>query len=196
MATPSVQTPLDERLTSPENLGVYLRNESSTPVSAQKELDVLWSQNTDTQVLSNIKEDHHPLLTFVAGLLTGLILTTLFFWVFNSRPQNPAMNAVSQNAVQTSVQDVSKTPEVPTVSKKMGQASVKAASQPTLEPTGNNAVKATVYVVKSGDTLGGIAYKFYGSYSPAYVDRLKKANNLKGDALKLNQEVVIPPKNY
>ncbi|MFN7310768.1 MAG: LysM peptidoglycan-binding domain-containing protein [Vampirovibrionales bacterium] len=193
MATPSVGTPVSENITSSENLGVYLRNESSTPASAQKELDVLWSQTTDTQVLADIKEEHHPLLTFVAGLLTGLILTTLFFWVFNSRPQTPAMDAVSQAVVQETVKDAPKAVTTPQVVEK---AAPDVSAEPTAEPTGEKAVKATMYTVKSGDTLGGIAHKFYGSYSPDYVARLKKANNLKGDALKLDQELVIPPKNY
>ena len=193
MATPSVETPVSENITSSENLGVYLRNESSTPASAQKELDVLWSQTTDTQVLADIKEEHHPLLTFVAGLLTGLILTTLFFWVFNSRPQTPAMDAVSQAVVQETVKDAPKTVTAP---QKVENTSPNVSVEPTAEPTADKAVKATMYSVKSGDTLGGIAHKFYGSYSPDYVARLKKANNLKGDALKLEQELVIPPKNY
>ncbi len=193
MATPSVETPVSENITPSENLGVYLRNESSTPVSAQKELDVLWSQTADTQVLSDIKEEHHPLLTFVAGLLTGLILTTLFFWVFSSRPQTPSMDAVSQTVVQESTKEAPKTVKAPQV---VGKASPNVSAEPTAEPTGEKAVKATMYSVKSGDTLGGIAHKFYGSYSPDYVARLKKANNLKSDALKLDQELVIPPKNY
>jgi LysM repeat protein len=193
MATPSVETPVSENITPSENLGVYLRNESSTPASAQKELDVLWSQTADTQVLSDIKEEHHPLLTFVAGLLTGLILTTLFFWVFNSRPQTPSMDAVSQPVVQETVKDA---PKVVTVPQTVEKASPHVSAEPTAEPTGEKAVKATMYKVKSGDTLGGIAHKFYGSYSLDYVARLRKANNLKGDALKLDQELVIPPKNY
>jgi len=193
MATPSVVAPLNETITPSENLGVYLRNESSTPVSAQKELDVLWSQSADTQVLSDIKEEHHPLLTFVAGLLTGLILTTLFFWVFNSRPQTPSMDAVSQNSVQDVVKDA---PKVSATSQSIEKTLPNASAKPTAEPKGEKAVKATMYTVKSGDTLGAIAHKFYGSYSPDYVARLRKANNLQGDALKLDQELVIPPKNY
>jgi LysM repeat protein len=188
MATPSVETPLNESQIPAENLGVYLRNESSPSTSAQKELDVLWSQNTEPQVLSDIKEEHHPLLTFVAGLLTGLILTTLFFWVFNSRPQTPSINAVTQPVPQEQIKAANSSPVV-----ESGSA-IKA--EPTAEPTEGQAVKATMYTVKTGDTLGGIAHKFYGSYSPNYVVRLKKANNLKSDALKLDQELVIPPKNY
>jgi LysM repeat protein len=192
MATPSVETPLNQSQIPAENLGVYLRNESSPSTSAQKELDVLWSQNTETQVLSEIKEEQHPLLTFVAGLLTGLILTTLFFWVFNSRPQTPSIDAVTQQVPQAQSKEQPKAVVSPPIVK----VAPKLNAEPTPEPTGEKAVKATMYTVKNGDTLGGIAHKFYGSYSPNYVDRLKKANNLKSDALKLDQELVIPPKNY
>lgn len=192
MATPSVETPLNTSQTPSENLGVYLRSEHTASTSAQKELDVLWSQNTDPQVLSEIKEEHHPLLTFVAGLLTGLILTSLFFWVFNSRPQTPSIDAVTQPVPQEQSKVEPKAVALPPVVK----VTPKIKAQPTAEPTGEKAVKATMYTVKNGDTLGGIAHKFYGSFSLDYVARLKKANNLKTDALKLDQELVIPPKNY
>jgi len=46
---------------------------------------------------------------------------------------------------------------------------------------------ATMYVVKSGDTLGGIAYR-HG----VKVDAIRKANNLKGDKLSVNQKLTIP----
>jgi LysM repeat protein len=104
------------------------------------------------------------------------------------------MNAVSQNAVQEAVKEA---PKAVASSQAAEKASPNVATpQPTPEPSGEKAAKATMYTVKSGDTLGGIAHKFYGSYSPDYVARLKKANNLKGDALTLDQELVIPPKNY
>ena len=57
--------------------------------------------------------------------------------------------------------------------------------------------KGTVYRVKSGDTLGSIAESVYGEVSPALLDRILKANNLaNANKLSLDQELIIPPKNY
>lgn len=46
---------------------------------------------------------------------------------------------------------------------------------------------STVYVVKSGDSLGSIAYR-HG----VKVDAIRKANNLTNDKLSLNQKLTIP----
>jgi LysM repeat protein len=46
---------------------------------------------------------------------------------------------------------------------------------------------STVYVVKSGDSLGGIAYR-HG----VKVDAIRKANNMTNDKLSINQKLTIP----
>jgi len=52
------------------------------------------------------------------------------------------------------------------------------------------------YVVKSGDTLGGIAEKFYKNSGPDYLQKLQRANNMKNpNSLHLGQKLVIPPEN-
>jgi LysM repeat protein len=62
---------------------------------------------------------------------------------------------------------------------------------PTVTHTATVAVQATatpqVHVVKSGETLSGIA-QAYG----ITVAELKKANNLQGDMINAGQELVIP----
>lgn len=50
-----------------------------------------------------------------------------------------------------------------------------------------NAVK--IYVVKSGDTLGAIAYKYRVT-----VSKLKKWNNIKSDIIQIGQKIKIYPK--
>ena len=49
------------------------------------------------------------------------------------------------------------------------------------------------YVVKSGDTLNGIAYRFYGKYNEAKIQEIQKINEIKNPAaLKVGQELLIP----
>jgi LysM repeat protein len=218
MMTPSLQkTETNTMPESPKNdsLGVYLRSENNaTPQASPKELDVLWSQDAPLKS-SPIREDHHPLLTFVAGLLTGVILTTLFFWVFNARPQPTTLPqsvteppTVIEDITRASDDDAKDSPVKVDVNGSVVPA--KTTENETTETQIDNPksdltkgteataeLKGSVYKVKPGDTLGGIANKFYGSSSPAFVDRIQKANKLGNKhSLALDQELVIPPKNY
>jgi nucleoid-associated protein YgaU len=187
----------------PEQLGVYLRNENQATPNSQKELDVLWSQDGNDRP-TTIKEDNHPLLTFIAGLVTGIILTTLFFWVFNARPQPTTLPPVDEPVLEQPVatdepvkvdKNGSVTP-AKTDDTNNGDAPVPAGGlEEGTQATAN--LKGSMYHVKAGDTLGGITNKFYGSSSPKYIDRIVKANKLGNKhSLALDQELVIPPKNY
>jgi|GEM_PF-1855354 len=187
----------------PEQLGVYLRNENQSAPTSQKELDVLWSQDANSRTPS-IKEDNHPLLTFIAGLVTGIILTTLFFWVFNARPQPTTLPPVNEPVIEQPVaidepvkvnEDGSVEPAKQAETTN-GEAPVPQGSLPEGTPSDAN-LKGSMYRVKPGDTLGGIANKFYGSSAPKYVERIQKANKMGSKhRLALDQELVIPPKNY
>jgi nucleoid-associated protein YgaU len=198
-----------------DSMGVYLRNsEANRSTTSQKELDVLWSEQQGQQsgsIVRHIKDEHHPLLTFVAGLLTGVVLTGLFFWVFNSRPQTPVLDAVTDDnvaIVETQAGEEARAVRTPSESDSNNRSTTEktlTTSKTTQEDSqagtaesavGKN-VKGSVYQVKSGDTLGGIANKFYGSSSPAYVQRIVEANDMKSQhQLSLGQEIVIPPKSY
>ena len=53
--------------------------------------------------------------------------------------------------------------------------------------------KTTEYKVKSGDTLGAIAYKFYGTDSPDKIKKIQILNKMKTpDDLQIDQNLVIP----
>ncbi|MBR2069079.1 MAG: LysM peptidoglycan-binding domain-containing protein [Candidatus Gastranaerophilales bacterium] len=49
------------------------------------------------------------------------------------------------------------------------------------------------YVVKSGDTLNGIAYRFYGKYNEAKIQEIQRINEISNPAsLRVGQELIIP----
>ncbi len=49
------------------------------------------------------------------------------------------------------------------------------------------------YVIKSGDTLNGIAYRFYGKYNEAKIQEIQRINEITNPAaLKVGQELIIP----
>ncbi len=49
------------------------------------------------------------------------------------------------------------------------------------------------YVVKKGDTLNGIAYRFYGKYDEAKILELQRVNNIVNPAaIRIGQELIVP----
>ena len=49
------------------------------------------------------------------------------------------------------------------------------------------------YVVKQGDTLNGIAYRFYGKYDEEKILEIQRINNITNpQAIRIGQELQIP----
>lgn len=73
---------------------------------------------------------------------------------------------------------------------RIGQTLKIPAAKPKAEKTAPApAAEGEIYVVRKGDTLGGIALK-----NKTTVANLKKANNLKSDVIRVGQKLVIPGK--
>jgi nucleoid-associated protein YgaU len=180
---------------------IYLRpeaelnaNEPPALHAQNKELDVLWSSTHNRTSL--LREETHPVVVLTSGFILGVIVTTLAFWfVFSpaSNPMNPPAGTLQPKVLnqQQAIEPDTVTPAgtAPLTNTPAGTASVDANATPM--------AKGTVYKVKSGDTLGSIAESVYGEASPALLDRILKANNLaNANKLSLDQELIVPPKNY
>ena len=178
---------------------IYLRPESATnanePPALQaqnKELDVLWSSSQNRTSL--LREETNPAFVLGAGFLAGVIVTTLAFWLIFSPSSNPFQTAGNHSTPK--VVDQHQTVEPDAVATNASSATAETPASPAVEPSAPIA-KGTVYKVKSGDNLGAIALSVYGDASPAMLDRILKANKLaNANKLSLNQELIIPPKNY
>ena len=49
------------------------------------------------------------------------------------------------------------------------------------------------YVIKKGDTLNGIAYRFYGKYDEAKILEIQRINNIVNpQAIRIGQEILVP----
>ena len=60
-------------------------------------------------------------------------------------------------------------------------------------PTAENTVTEEKYVVKKGDTLNGIAYRFYGKYDEAKILEIQRINHIVNPAaISIGQELIIP----
>lgn len=155
--------------------GVYVRADDN---ELPHELDMLWSNSRPYH-----REERSPLISFIAGLLVGAVLTAAVFFLFIMRPQ---VNTNGENEIMAPV------------SEEMGTGKQPAGQQaPGTAAPATSAGTATSYTVVSGDTLGRIAEKVYGSSSPQYVDKIQRANNMSSpDQLQIDQKLVIPPKDY
>jgi len=159
--------------------GVYVRaDENELP----HELDMLWSNNRPYQ-----REERSPLISFVVGLLLGVILTTAVFMLFIMRPQVKTNESVMTAPVN---EDLNAGQHAQTTSGTAGTTS-------SVGTAGTGSTAETSYTVENGDTLGRIAQKVYGSSSPDLVDKIQRANNMSSpNKLQINQKLIIPPKNY
>lgn len=166
--------------------GVYVRaDENELP----HELDMLWSNNRPYH-----REERSPLISFIVGLLLGAILTTAVFMLFIMRPQ------VKMNESEMTT-PVNETLNPAQTSSTSGQATstTGAATGSNTQVAGQSGAPAagTSYTVVSGDNLGRIAGKVYGSSSPELMQKIQRANNMSSpDRLQINQRLIIPPKDY
>lgn len=56
-----------------------------------------------------------------------------------------------------------------------------------------NTITEEKYVVKKGDTLNGIAYRFYGKYDEAKILEIQRINHIVNPAaISIGQELIIP----
>lgn len=67
-----------------------------------------------------------------------------------------------------------------------------ARKAPTYSAPESSVAAGSTYVVKSGDSLSKIALKAYGSASQKNINRIKSANNLKSDVVRVGQKLKIP----
>lgn len=167
--------------------GVYVRANETPPAH---ELDMLWAGNRGFHV----PEERSPILFFTFGFLIGAVLTAAVAFFFFIQPNIQVGDSVlTQPTVEEELQaDTQATPAAETP-----QTAPAAASTTTTGTSEVGGIKAQRHTVQNGDTLGSIALRYYGSSAPMYIDKLTRANKLTNpNALKLDQELIVPPKDY
>lgn len=176
--------------------GVYVRENEHPPAH---ELDMLWSGNR----AFHMREERSPILFFVSGLVLGILVTAAISFFFFIKPNIKVGESVltapiveQEKAEQGDAQPQSVSETVP--SDKQAVNVPVTTVGPNASRTASPApLSARRHKVQNGDTLGSIAYKYYGSSTPEFVEKLTRANNMKNpNALQLDQELIIPPKTY
>ena len=165
--------------------GVYVRADDN---ELPHELDMLWSNTRPYH-----REERSPLISFVVGLLLGVVLTSAVFMLFIMRPQIK-MNENVMTAPMTDDVNSQRSGTQPAATSSVGAVN---SSSTSTSQAGGAPANATSYTVVNGDTLGRIAEKVYGNADPKLVDKIQRANNMSSpDKLQLNQKLIIPPKDY
>ncbi len=184
--------------------GVYTRDDVRSP----HELDMLWSGSRGT-----LGEERAPMVFIVGGVLIGAVITGLIFSVLTKEPDIKAGDAdfvkqeISVPVANEVANDINNKPEAaqvtqPAPTEVAVEQPVKAEATKPVKTVAKLApvkgpTKATTYVVNNGDTLEKIARKYYGSGHPSYIEKIRRANNLKSaHFLSIGQKLTIPPKNY
>lgn len=183
--------------------GVYVRQNHNP-----NDLDMLWSGSRQFQ-----KEDRSPIIFTAAGFVLGVVITSAVFFLFTQEPNvsignDPAIETASDTELlKQADQPVANEPAASTsdapsesAASMIERITGSPSSAPTATPnkqTQSSSTKAKTtrqtHTVASGDTLGRIAYKYYGQSGPLIIRKLVAVNGLANpDDLSIGQELVIP----
>ena len=141
-----------------------------------QELDLLWggAQKGIQKVHSVAKTttQKSPAVYLFVGFISGVLFMGCIMLIASLSSMNPKVNVVDSNA-KTNVAVIG---ENNTTDEK-------------IEPI----VTHEKYVVKKGDTLNGIAYRFYGKYDEAKILEIQRINNIVNRAaIQIGQEIIVP----
>ncbi len=159
----------DKKVHTKNQLNQYYRTAKS------KELDILWGgvqrgmQKVHSVTKTNAQKSPIAYLTigFVAGVLF-MCCVTFIISIFSMAPKAEPIEEAKTNVAVIGTETVNETaPEAVLTNEK--------------------------YVVKQGDTLNGIAYRFYGKYDEEKILEIQRINNITNpQAIRIGQELQIP----
>ena len=158
----------DKKQTTRAQLNQYYKTAKA------KELDLLWgSVQKGMQKVHNVAKSptqKTPAVYLTVGFIAGVLFMSCIFLIVSIAaisPKAPANSEPANVAVIGEAQPSKTTPEPVTTEEK--------------------------YIVKKGDTLNGIAIRFYGRYNEAKINEIQKLNNITNPAaLSIGQELIIP----
>ncbi|MCD7878570.1 MAG: LysM peptidoglycan-binding domain-containing protein [Candidatus Gastranaerophilales bacterium] len=149
----------------------------------QKELDLLW-QNFKISPKEEKSPGIYLLTGFIAGALCIFIMNSILSISSGISTENSTAT-LGQPKFEKKISRKSKLPQI------NSQVAVIPAAQNSANeisiPASEN------YIVKNGDSMSSIVYRFYGKYDLDKVEKIKQANNLtNAHKLSIGQKLVIP----
>ncbi len=163
---------------------VYSFSPHNKPQQKKPELDVLW-RDLEKSVQSKTKQKT-PVFYLAAGFVAGLICAfVVSFIVFASTYSGIKDNESFQEdkgvQIETQLSNKTKAP-----------SSISPSSTREEETVDLQGLEEK-YTIKSGDTLDGIAYRYYGKYDPDKIRKIMEVNNIKNEtSLQIGQVIIIP----
>ena len=178
--------------------GVYVRSEDYHA----KDLDMLWSG-----ARTFYRDERSPFLLLGIGFFTGVLVTTALGcflmwspWFVHRTTSSlaPVTTSASESQlIQTSgLNTAGNQATPPQTSSQKSPQSEPLSTQPSTPAfaSSGSLVNGSAYEVQNGDTLGSIAYKYYGKSTPEIIERIQTANHMPSpDTLSLGQKLVLPP---
>ncbi len=153
----------------------------------QKEIDLLWQS-----FKINPKEEKSPgvyLLTgFIAGVLCMFIMNALSSISSSINTNEISDTSLGQPKFEKKISRKNKIPQITSANISVIPFNSEAKTEDVLTNS-----QTETYIVKSGDSMSSIAYRFYGKYDPAKIEKIKEVNNLQSaNRLSIGQELIIP----
>ncbi|MBQ8847416.1 MAG: LysM peptidoglycan-binding domain-containing protein [Candidatus Gastranaerophilales bacterium] len=140
-----------------------------------QELDILWgSVQKGIQKVHNVTKNTQqksPAAYLTIGFIAGVLFMCCIFLIVS------ISTITSRN-----------------ISKMEAKSNVALIGEDATMASGSEAIiSQEKYVVKKGDTLNGIAYRFYGKYDEAKILEIQRVNNIINPAaIRIGQELMIP----
>lgn len=147
-------------------------------IDKQDALDLLWQ---NFKVAS--KAERPPMAYFTAGVFIGVVSTLLVAILVSFIAGYSPFDEMNIS--------VPKTIQAP--KEKLNFSFIPADTKDEVEIKEEVAPETKEYTVQAGDSLEGIAIKFYGSFDETKIKAIEKANNLANpDAIGIGQKLIIP----
>ena len=161
----------DKKQNTRAQLNQYYRNAKA------QELDLLWDgvQKGIQKVHSATKGVHQksPAVYLMIGFIAGVLFMSCITLIVS-------VSAMSPKAENNKIENAKSNVAI------IGEDSAE-------ETVAEQTVAQEKYVVKRGDTLNGIAYRFYGRYNEAKIQEIQRVNSITNPAsLRVGQELIIP----
>ena len=141
-----------------------------------QELDLLWGNvQKGIQKVHNVaKSTQHksPAVYLTIGFIAGVLFMSCIILIVSIFSMNPKAKTVKIDSGSN--------------------VAIIGEDSTLLNPT-ESIVSQEKYVVKKGDTLNGIAYRFYGKYDESKIMEIQRLNNIINPAaIRIGQELTIP----
>ena len=163
---------------------------------SEKQLDFLLQR-----FKGGLKDDKSPGIYLLAGFIAGALCVFVLNSVLSSGAdmQSDEFGAVSSGQSKFE-KKISRREKMPAIASMNRQDSLdETVSEINTKASENHSKEAAAepvtgtYIVKSGDSMSTIAYRFYGKYDPEKIENIKKVNHLtSANRLSIGQKLIIP----